>query len=38
VPRPPQLGSPALRLAFDADYETVLLAVARRDRLDAAIA
>ena len=32
-----QLPSPALRLAFDADYEAVLLAVARRDRLDAAI-
>ena len=26
-----------VRLAFDADYETVLLAAARRDRLDAAI-
>jgi transposase len=32
------LPSPALRLAFDADYEAVLLALARRDRLDAAIA
>jgi transposase len=32
------LPSAALRLAFDADYEAVLLAVARRDRLDAAIA
>jgi transposase len=33
-----QLPSAALRLAFDADYEAVLLAASRRDRLDAAIA
>jgi transposase len=31
------LDSAALRLAFDTGYETVLLATARRDRLDVAI-
>jgi transposase len=33
-----RLPSSALRLAFDAAYEAVLLAAGRRDRLDAAIA
>ena len=33
----PQLGSRATRLAFDSDYETVLVTKARRDRLDASI-
>jgi transposase len=32
-----QLTSPATRLTFDADYDTVLMMKARRDRLDAAI-
>jgi transposase len=32
-----QLGTRATRLAFDSDYETVLVTKARRDRLDAAI-
>src|SRR3712207_3944456 len=32
------LDGMALRLAFDADYETVQLTAARRDRLDTAIA
>jgi transposase len=32
-----RLSSPALRAAFDADHEAVLMAAARRDRLDAAI-
>ncbi len=32
-----QLGSRATRLAFDTDYETVLVTKARRDRLDVAI-
>lgn len=31
------LDDPALRLAFDTGYETVLLTTARRDRLDVAI-
>ena len=34
----PQLGDRATRLAFDSDYDTVLVTKARRDRLDAAIA
>ncbi len=33
----PQLGDRATRLAFDSDYDTVLVTKARRDRLDAAI-
>lgn len=33
----PQLSGPSTRLAFDSDYETVLVTKARRDRLDAAI-
>jgi transposase len=33
----PQLGPRATRLAFDSDYETVLVTNARRDRLDVAI-
>jgi transposase len=33
----PRLTETATRLAFDADYETVLVTKARRDRLDAAI-
>jgi transposase len=33
----PQLGPRATRLAFDSDYETVLVTKARRDRLDASI-
>jgi transposase len=33
----PQLVSAATRFAFDADYDTVLSTVARRDRLDAEI-
>jgi transposase len=32
-----QLSTRATRLAFDSDYETVLVTKARRDRLDAAI-
>lgn len=32
-----QLSARAIRLAFDSDYETVLVTKARRDRLDAAI-
>ena len=32
-----QLTSRATRLAFDSDYETVLMVKARRDRLDTAI-
>ena len=31
------LESPATRMAFDAEHETVLATLARRDRLDAAI-
>ena len=34
----PQLTTRATRLTFDSDYETVLMAKARRDRLDVAIA
>ena len=33
----PQLSDRATRLAFDSDYDTVLVTKARRDRLDAAI-
>ena len=33
----PQLSDRATRLAFDSDYDAVLVAKARRDRLDAAI-
>ena len=33
----PQLMSPATRMAFDSDYETVLAVKVRRDRLDTAI-
>jgi transposase len=33
----PQLNDRAIRLAFDSDYDTVLVTKARRDRLDAAI-
>jgi transposase len=33
-----RFGSPATRLTFESDYETVLMVRARRDRLDAAIA
>ena len=33
----PQLNDRATRLAFDSDYDTVLVTKARRDRLDAAI-
>ena len=33
----PQLSGRATRLAFDSDYDTVLVTKARRDRLDAAI-
>jgi len=33
----PQLTSRGTRLAFDSDYDTVLVTKARRDRLDAAI-
>jgi transposase len=33
----PQLTDRATRLAFDSDYDTVLVTKARRDRLDAAI-
>jgi len=33
----PQLSDRATRLAFDSDYDTVLVTRARRDRLDAAI-
>ena len=33
----PRLGTRATRLTFDADYDTVLVTKARRDRLDAAI-
>jgi len=33
----PQLSDRATRLAFDSDYETVLVTKARRDRLDVAI-
>jgi transposase len=33
----PQLSYRATRLAFDSDYDTVLVTKARRDRLDAAI-
>jgi transposase len=33
----PRLNSQATRLAFDSDYETVLVTKARRDRLDASI-
>ena len=33
----PQLDSRATRLAFDSDYDTVLVTKARRDRLDTAI-
>jgi len=33
----PQLGPRATRMAFDSDYETVLVTKARRDRLDVAI-
>jgi len=31
------LGSPATRMAFDAEHETVLATADRRDRLDQAI-
>jgi len=34
----PKLSGRATRLAFDSDYDTVLVTKARRDRLDAAIA
>tara|TARA_Y100000815_G_scaffold265937_1_gene283503 strand:+ start:4804 stop:5733 length:930 start_codon:yes stop_codon:yes gene_type:complete len=33
----PRLGTRATRLTFEADYDTVLVTKARRDRLDAAI-
>ena len=33
----PQLTSPATRMTFDSDYDAVLTALARRDRLDAEI-
>ena len=33
----PQLSDRATRLAFDSDYDAVLVTNARRDRLDAAI-
>ena len=32
-----RFDAPGMRLAFDADVEAVLMAAARRDRLDAAI-